>query len=202
VALGVVLYCLAKHPAIQQQCVDEIVRVCGLEELHGKPDEVEQFNAPSYQQQKQFEFLERCMNEAVRVYPPISVLPFRITTAECKLGDLTLPKGQIVQVDIGLIHRDKKIWGEDAEEFKPERQTSLTPEQRRATMPFGSGARQCIGQHFSVIEQRVLLAGILLRYRVELPKGFDEARDLKFKNTSLVKPDLILTPRNGNLHAA
>jgi len=197
----VALYCLAKNPALQQMCLDEIVSVCALEDYEGKGEELEKWCAPNFEQQKGLTFLGHCINEAIRLFPPIAVLPFRIMAHDSELGGIKVPKGQMVQVDIGMIQRDKRTWGPDADEFRPERQANLTAKQKMATMPFGGGIRQCVGQQFSMMEQKILVAGVLVRYRLELPKGYDEGRDLKFRATSLIKPDLTLVPRKGRLSA-
>jgi len=39
----------------------------------------------------------------------------------CKINDLDIPEGMAVHVDVWSIHYDKKLWGEDADKFVPER---------------------------------------------------------------------------------
>ena len=88
--------------------------------------------------------------EVLRLYPPLIQMN-RAIHKEIKLGDLTLPAGVQVNMPVLLIHRDNKLWGDDAAEFKPERfLTSLSPgqedERNKQTLkylPFGGGRRGC-----------------------------------------------------------
>lgn len=60
------------------------------------------------------------LNEVLRLYSPV-VLLMHCTYKEMKLGDVTLPPGAQVSLPTLLIHHDHEIWGDNAEEFKPER---------------------------------------------------------------------------------
>eukprot|EP01098_Paradermamoeba_levis_P012511 TRINITY_DN5494_c0_g1_i1.p1 TRINITY_DN5494_c0_g1~~TRINITY_DN5494_c0_g1_i1.p1 ORF type:complete len:109 (-),score=24.32 TRINITY_DN5494_c0_g1_i1:57-383(-) len=79
----------------------------------------------------------------------------------------------------------QKFWGEDVEEYKPERWSSNSSstqmeedgvepkgkDSRRHPfqfIPFGGGSRTCIGNNFSLIEQRIVLMMLLKRFRFRL----------------------------------
>jgi len=84
------------------------------------------------------------------------------------------------------LHRDKSIWGEDAEDFNPdhttpERMSAIPP---NAYKPFGTGQRACIGRQFA-LQEAVLVLGMLLQ-RFELIK--DPNYRLHTKVTLTVKP--------------
>lgn len=65
-------------------------------------------------------YLDQVVNEAMRILP---VVPFatRHTSAEIVLDGYTIPKDVGILVPIMKLHRSTKYWGEDANEFKPER---------------------------------------------------------------------------------
>ncbi len=75
---------------------------------------------------------------------------------------------------IWTLHRDAATWPE-ATAFRPERWLpggeALAPTDAHAYMPFGGGARQCIGFRFAQQELRIALAEVLSRFRVELEPG-------------------------------
>ena len=62
------------------------------------------------------------LHEVLNLYPLGPVNGRRITAAETKLGNLSLPSGMVIllQLQTLIAHHDPEIWGEDAKEFKPE----------------------------------------------------------------------------------
>ena len=74
------------------------------------------------------------------------------------------------------IHHHSALWP-DAEEFKPER--FLTEENRRfAFLPFGTGERICIGNHFAMMESQLLLSQIIQQYDIQLINQKDVEMDM------------------------
>ena len=74
-----------------------------------------------------------------------------------------------------VIHRDKEIWGEDADEFKPERFEGGVFEAckyPRAYMPFGYGPRICLGQHFAIVEAKIALVHLLSKFSFSISPNY------------------------------
>ena len=59
------------------------------------------------------------LHEVLRMYAPAK-LRKRIYK-NTKLGELSLPRGALIEFEVICIHWDKELWSEDAEEFNPER---------------------------------------------------------------------------------
>ncbi|VVA97643.1 unnamed protein product [Arabis nemorensis] len=99
----------------------------------------------------------------------------RAVHKETKLGDLTLPAGVQVHMPILLIHRDTKLWGDDAAEFKPERfkdGISKATKNQVCFLPFGWGPRTCVAQNYALLEAKMAMALILQRFSLELSPSY------------------------------
>jgi unspecific monooxygenase len=95
-----------------------------------------------------------------------------------------------------MIHRDRAVWGEDADRFDPDR---FSPERSRGRMPhaykpFGTGERSCIGRQFAIHESVLALARLVHRYDL----SGDPDYELRITERLTVMPEgfeLTLTPR-------
>lgn len=164
------IYLLGLHPEIQQRAREEVIDILG--EIDNIPPE--EMIYPTDEQQIKFRYLNRVIKETMRLYPPVSALPFRSCTRDILLSDdrTQVPKGSYVGIDFMGQHREKDIWGPNANEFDPDRWpadedgvTHPGGQYGYAWTPFGGGQRICLGQQFSIIEQRTILAMLLLRYQ-------------------------------------
>lgn len=109
--------------------------------------------------------------EAMRLYPPAPVLT-REAQDDDDLGDVHVPKGALVIISPWILHRHKLLWTQP-EAFMPERFLPGARDaiDRFAYLPFGGGARVCIGARFAMLEAVILLATILRRARLTLVAG-------------------------------
>lgn len=173
-ALSWCLVRLADDPAIRERLEREVDDVLGA-------------RSPAIEDLPRLPFLEAVLKETMRLHPP-AYLVGRYTIRDLELGEAFLPAGTLVLVNIYGIHRSSKFF-EDPTRFKPER--FLAPNEaaipKRAYMPFGTGPRTCIGNHFALLEGRLALA--VLTQRVRLVRT----------STSPVLADALLTlrPRGG-----
>ncbi|KAM0825715.1 hypothetical protein ACQ4PT_069368 [Festuca glaucescens] len=114
----------------------------------------------------------------------------RKADSDLEVGGIKVTKDTILATQIKTIHTDKEIWGEDAYEFKPTRFENgmlRAAKHPNAFMAFSTGPRACIGQNFTMIQAKVVLAMILQRFSISLsPKYVHAPKDV-----------FMLQPRSG-----
>lgn len=94
-----------------------------------------------------------------------------------------------------VAHYDTTVYGPDADEYKPERWLEADTEQAKAMeqnfMPFGNGARTCIGKNISLLEMNKLIPLLVRDFDIQFLKkdGSPEtSRSLDGHNKWFVKP--------------
>ncbi|XP_024514882.1 cytokinin hydroxylase-like [Selaginella moellendorffii] len=101
------------------------------------------------------------------IYPPISIIP-RVALKDCYVDHLFIPKGLAVSVHNTVIQHSAEMWGEDANEFNPDRFANgsvAACKHPMAFMPFSFGARACIGRVYSQVQAKIVVASLLQRFR-------------------------------------
>ncbi|KAI3805020.1 hypothetical protein L1987_27012 [Smallanthus sonchifolius] len=155
---------LGQHTEWQTRAREEVLHVFGDK----KPD----INGLSH-----LKVMSIIFNEVLRLYPPAGYLR-RLINDETKLGNLTLPAGTLIEISSLFLHHDKDTWGEDVNEFKPERfskSVSKVANGQALYLPFGGGPRICIGQNFTTLEAKMAFAMILQCFSFELSPSYSHA---------------------------
>ena len=119
-------------------------------------------------------FLDAVLKETLRLFPPISI-------GRCALqddvivgsiggaggaGGGVIVKGAMVGIAIGGLHRNRKVWGDNADDFVPERWFADTIGAVASTgyMPFALGQRNCIGMQFAQLEMKVVMTRLVREF--------------------------------------
>jgi cytochrome P450 len=128
-------------------------------------------SSPTYATLEKLPLTLRIIQESMRLYPPVYAVG-RVAERDVDIGDVQVPKGMTIAVNVYGMHRREDLFPEperfDPDRFTPEREAALP---RSAYMPFGSGPRVCIGAHFAQMEAHLLLATMARRATLELADG-------------------------------
>jgi pentalenene oxygenase len=153
------LHLLASHPDIGDRVRAEIDTV-----LAGRP--------ASFEVLPRLELTQRVITETLRLYPPAWIFT-RTATADARLGAHLIPAGTTLAYSPYLIHHHCGLY-ERPDRFDPGRWApGRIPPPRHAFIPFGAGARKCIGDQFALTETALALAAIMARWRLEPLPGQD-----------------------------
>lgn len=117
------------------------------------------------------------LHEVSRLYPP-AVETYRMIYQETRLGKWKLPGGVMIRLPITMVQHDQDLWGDDVNEFKPERFSSGVAEATKGQVsyfPFSWGPRTCIGKNFGMLQAKFSLSIILQRFWFELSPSYSYA---------------------------
>jgi len=131
------------------------------------------------------EYLDAVAKETLRNRPVVFDVG-RILKQPVEIAGYLLPEGVMVAPGVGLVHSDDRIYP-DADRFDPDRMigATLSP---TTWLPFGGGARRCLGATFAMAEMRVVLGEVLRRVELETTTARGEGQRVKH---------VILTPKRG-----
>ena len=111
--------------------------------------------------------LRATLLEALRLYPPVSLLLREAVEPDEVLGE-TVRAGTLVVIAPWTLHRHKAHW-KDPQAFMPERFLGQRqPWAQGAFLPFGIGPRICIGASFALGEAELIMATLLERLEIGL----------------------------------
>ena len=187
-------FCLSQDPELEARVAAEV-------------DEVIGDRRPTLEDIRRMPLVRLCVAESLRLYPQPPLLIRQSVAADTLPGGIAAadPSGYPIGpktdlfISVYNIHRDVRLWGEDADKFRPERfyearkgsadgtwegMQAYDPEggplypnevgTNFAYIPFGGGPRKCIGDQFAMTEATVVLAMFLRRYKFALDKPAEE----------------------------
>lgn len=163
ISLRNVLFFLLKNPT----CMAKL-----REELDGVLDDDEDKVVASYGKIKHLPYLRACIDESLRMMPPVIFgLPRRTPAEGAPILDDFVAGDTSVSMSAYVVHHQESIF-KDHDKYKPERWLG---EEGKALqpffVPFSTGARGCIGRNISYLEQTVLIASLVRRYEFALPSA-------------------------------
>ncbi|KAI4488966.1 hypothetical protein M0804_004464 [Polistes exclamans] len=151
------LYFLAKSPRVQKKLYEEVVSL------------IPNPKSPITENHlKDMPYLKACLRESLRLRPAFPYITRLLPNTICLHG-YTVPKGTFVIMASQITSQREENF-EDPDKFRPERW--LTNEmdndfQEYSYLPFGHGARSCLGRHMAEIQMSLLTAKLIREFKIE-----------------------------------
>lgn len=135
-------------------------------------------------------YLNAVLRESLRLSPTAPSVGLTAKKDTVLDGKYPVKAGAPIVALFPMIHRDPAAYGEDAEEFRPERMLDEEFERRNKEFPncwkpFGNGMRACIGRPFAWQEALLVLAILLQNFNFSMD---DASYQLQIKQTLTIKP--------------
>lgn len=134
-------------------------------------------NLPAADAVNQLPLLNNVFKETLRLTPTVPNT-MRYTAKDIELGGYHIPKNTGVLLPIIVNLHDPEIWGDDVEQFKPERWDSAPASNVSPYefAPFIAGARQCIGHRFAQLEFKIVLGLLLTHFQFFEEPGYHPSK--------------------------
>jgi cytochrome P450 len=160
---------LAMHPDIQEKLFNEVVEIF--------PDRNQPIDCEMVQG---LEYTEMVLKETLRLLPITHVVG---RTAEGNIQisqNRIIAQGMYIAIYMWYTHRDKSIWGPDAEKFNPDNFLPENVKQRHpySYLPFALGPRNCIGMKYAIFSMKTSLAHLVRNYKFRTQLKWDELKPM------------------------
>lgn len=157
-ALTWTLYLLERHPEELARAREELDAVLAGERL-------------GFKHVARLKYLSHIVEEAMRIYPPFWMVD-RTAEADDRVGDLAIPSGSTVIAFLYGVHHGPGRWSEP-DAFQPGR---IGDADRKTTrgftyLPFGGGARNCVGSGYAMLQMLMVLSVVLRRFDFSVADG-------------------------------
>ena len=174
---------LGLHPEVQ-------------EKLHAEIDEFTSKDGDLVEKIKSMKYLEYVIKEGLRLHPPVAIFG-REVEEDTTILSTTFLKGSTLMVDVISLHTNPEYWDEplvfNPDRFADEKFLKRNP---YCYVPFSAGPRNCIGQKFAMLEEKILLYHVMLNFKIRAAQNEEDVKacfEIIHKSENGLK--IILKPR-------
>lgn len=176
ISLGATFYYLLRNPAAMARLRAELDEAGRKGIFHDN-----ETGLVTWAEAQKLPYLDACIKEAFRVHPAPGLPMERIVPPQgAEIAGRFIPGGTIVGCSAWVFHRNKNIFGEDADVYRPERwlvdeslgkdkEEARVKEMTGTMLQFGMGSRTCIGKNISLLEIYKLVPSLLRAFDVSGP---------------------------------
>ena len=169
------IYMIGLYPEVQKKI---------HEEIDSMPDD----DLPVIDKVRNLKYLEAAIKEALRLYPSVPLYG-RYVSKSTVIDNKLVPKGtSLLLLSYGL-HRNKAYWT-NPDDFNPDRflADDFATRHPYQYVPFSAGPRNCVGQKFALLEEKIVLYNVMKYFSV---KTVQAIKDVKLHG------EIILRSNNG-----
>jgi cytochrome P450 len=168
-----IFYHILKNPQVYARLKEEIDQADAQGKLSESVTLAESNNLP---------YLVAVTKEGMRIHPSVQLCMPRITPPSgATICGEYFPPGVTVGCNPYIINRDRGVFGEDSDVFRPERwlDENRAKEMEKAILTFGYGSRTCVGKNISLMEMQKLVPQLLRYFEFSLVD-----KDAEWKTTN------------------
>ncbi|KAJ2986631.1 hypothetical protein NUW58_g4933 [Xylaria curta] len=169
------IYHLLRHPEKLKKARAEV-------EYYRKTEGICYGRVISFADAQRLTYVNACIKEGIRVFTPVQwQLARQAAKGGVTIDGRTFPEGTLMSVNPHVMHRNYEIWGEDADEFRPERWLEEENASReKYFIPWSAGFASCPGQNIARMEMPKLIATLLRDYEF---KQVNEGQEWSYEAT-------------------
>ncbi|KAI1745229.1 cytochrome P450 [Xylaria scruposa] len=158
--IAAMLFYLMKNPETLKKLENELT-AAGIQ------------GVPAFAEVSKLPYLNAVLRESMRVFTPLSFPMERLVPAGgAVIAGMYFPEGTSVGCMPAAIHLNKGVFGDDVDEFRPERWLIEDREQLRlmeaAHMGFSRGRRNCLGQNIAVLSMKKVVPALIMKFKFDL----------------------------------
>lgn len=162
-ALTWFFWLMSRHPDMEKEVVEEVVNRAKGRRLE-------------YQELKEMKFLEACLCESMRLYPPVAWDSKHAAGADVLPDGTKVRRGDRVTYFPYGMGRMERLWGKDWMEFEPRRWLAAEGKEVAKVSAykfavFQAGPRVCLGKEMAFIQMKYIAAAVLRRFELRRAGG-------------------------------
>lgn len=147
---------------------------------------------PTFAEAQKLPYLQAVLKEGMRMHPATGLPFWRVVPkGGATICGMYFPEGANVGINSWVAHRNRDVWGADADVFRPERwlesDEAKLKEMNAMFMPFGLGSRTCIGKNISLLEISKVIPQLVRNYDISLDGDRGKRKELPARNAWFVK---------------
>ncbi|XP_074599602.1 cytochrome P450 4C1-like [Brevipalpus obovatus] len=177
-ALTYTVFLLGCFPNVQEKLYEELLSNGVFDRETQKVDNQKLNSLP---------YFEACLKESLRLFPPVPIIQ-KAAPKDLKICGQSIPEGLSLSLHLYFLHKDPEIFP-DPEKFDPERfmdsrSQNIPP---FSYVPFSAGPRNCVGQKFALLEMKIFLSLLLMRFKLrsfQKPDEIDASFEIVLRPTS------------------